>query len=431
MKQGVFGKVQRIPEKIQELGVVGFTGLVAQRLLFGRGSLPAHVPPPPPPPHPPRPPAPPAHKPLSKFNLFDSCSYIIQEPFGDAYEETEDSKRTINWLIPDFSIGSGGHLNIFRVIQNLENNGFICRIYIMLPVLHQTADIAKAAIARHFLPLKAEIIIGYEKMQPAFISFATSWHTAYPLNQFRGTVHKCYFVQDYEPFFYPQGSEYLWTENTYKFGFRCITAGQWLADKLSSEYGLECDAIGFSYDKERYAPMPRKQDGKKRIFFYARCVTPRRAFEIGLFVLNKVCEHLGNVECILAGWHTDDYHIPFPHQSLGVVALDDLNEIYQQCDTALVLSLTNLSLLPLELMASGCTVVSNRGANVEWGLNDENSVLADLTVESLSEALIAILEDDERREQLRQNGLRYVQQTDWQQEADKVVAVCNQLSNQQ
>ncbi len=62
-----------------------------------------------------------------------------------------------------------------------------------------------------------------------------------------------------------------------------------------------------------------------------------------------------------------------------------------------LLSLTNLSLLPLELMACGCAVVSNRGPNVQWLLHDDVSVLADATPEALTDAVCELLHDDARR----------------------------------
>lgn len=398
--------IKRVPHKIKELGLLGF-------IKFAYGKLRT----------PPSQPAPP----VQSIDVFKSYDFITQKPFGSKFDPLKHDKKTINWIIPDFSIGSGGHLNIFRLIYNLELNGFTCRIYIVPVIHHLTAAAAKKDITEHFVPLKAEVALGCESMKPAFVSFATSWHTAYPLNAFQGTAHKFYFVQDFEPSFYPEGSERVWAEDTYKFGFRAVTAGKWLSNFLSQHYGMTCNPIGFSYDEELYSPKEREDDGVKRIFFYARPVTPRRAFELGLLVLNEVSKKLPNVECVFAGWDTSSYVIPFKHKCLGVLPLDQLSDVYSQCDTSLILSFTNLSLLPLELMASGCTVVSNKGANVEWALNETNSVLADCTVEALSDALVSILQNDEKRLELRERALHFVRQTDWKKEADKVAEICKGL----
>ncbi len=133
------------------------------------------------------------------------------------------------------------------------------------------------------------------------------------------------------------------------------------------------------------------------------------------------------VDIVLAGWDLGGAQVRFPHRSLGNVALDRLGELYGQCDAALVLSMTNLSLLPLELMACGCVVVSNRGANTEWLLNDDNAVLADANPGALCEALQALLTDPQRRARLAEAGATFAAATDWQVEADRVAAVFQSL----
>ena len=301
------------------------------------------------------------------------------------------------WFVPDFNIGSGGHLNIFRIIWNLERMGYASAIVIVKPALHHDAAEAREEIRTHFFPLEAQVYVGLDALPPCEFAVATGWDTAYAVRAFAGARHKLYFVQDYEPWFFPMGTEFVLARNTYGFGFFGITAGAWLAGKLAAEHGMGTHAVGFGVEQERYRRLPRREAGRKRVFFYARPPTPRRAFELGLLVLAAVARRLPQTQFVLAGWDTESYHIPFEHLACGTLALDDLPDIYSQCDVALVLSLTNLSLLPLELMACGCTVVSNRGPNVEWLLDDDVALLADTTPEDLAGAICTLLRDDEKR----------------------------------
>jgi glycosyltransferase involved in cell wall biosynthesis len=220
-------------------------------------------------------------------------------------------------------------------------------------------------------------------------------------------------VQDYEPWFYPLGSEAVLAENTYRFGFFGITAGAWLSQKLASEYRMATHAVGFGVEHERYRQLPRREPHIRRVFFYARPPTPRRAFELGLLVLRAVSERLPNTHFLLAGWDTAAYHIPFPHLACGTVALDELPDLYSQCDVALVLSLTNISLLPLELMACGCVVVSNRGPNVEWLISDEVAALTDSDPVAMTDAICRLLEDDELRLAMSDRAQKYAMNMDW------------------
>lgn len=322
--------------------------------------------------------------------------------------------NTLLWFIPDFNIGSGGHLNIFRTIWHLEHMGYSSTIVIVKPDMHQDAGKAREDIRKHFFALQAEVLLGADALPPCEFAVATGWDTAYSVRAFTGAQHKLYFVQDYEPHFYPVGSESMLAENTYRFGFFGITAGGWLADKLAREYGMTTHPVGFGVELERYRRLPRREPEIRRVFFYARPPTPRRAFEIGLLVLNAVWERLPDVQFVLAGWDTAGYHIPFPHLGCGTLALDDLPDLYSQCDAALVLSLTNASLLPLELMASGCAVVSNRGPNVEWLLNDEVVTLADSSPEALADAVCSLLQDNERRQRISAKAEAFARAQTWE-----------------
>jgi glycosyltransferase involved in cell wall biosynthesis len=331
------------------------------------------------------------------------------------------------WFIPDFSIGSGGHLNIFRIIWNLERMGYTSAIVIVRPVLHHDAVEAREEIRTHFFPLQARVHVGLDALPPCEFAVATGWDTAYAVRAFTGARRKLYFVQDYEPWFFPVGTESVLACNTYDFGFFGITAGGWLADKLAAEHGMGTHAVGFGVEHERYRRLPRREPAVKRVFFYARPPTPRRAFELGLLVLDAVARRLPGTQFVLAGWDTESYRIPFEHLACGTLALDELPDVYSQCDVALVLSLTNLSLLPLELMACGCAVVSNRGPNVQWLLDDEVALLTDATPEALADGICALLQDDARRQALAARAEAFARGQTWETVAREFEAGLRQV----
>ncbi len=356
---------------------------------------------------------------LKKPSPTEFYKFIYAEKFGEE-NSSDESSRTLNWVIPDFNIGSGGHLNIFRIVKKLEERGFTCRIIIDGHTNFHNADQARSCIRENFFPIDATVSIGRQSMRPAAATFATSWITAYTVRDFRGAGKRYYLVQDFEPFFYALGSDYTFAEETYNFGFKGITAGKWLAEKLHSEYKMQTIPFGFSYDKDLYRYTQRRAPEKKRVFFYARSVTPRRAFELGLLALNLVYKKDPSIEFILAGWDTSSYDIPFPHLNAGVVAIKDLPDLYSQCDVALVLSLTNLSLLPLELMACNCAVISNSGGNVEWLLNDKVARFCRMTPEDISDGIVDLFSEPDELETLKESGREFANLTSWESEVDRI-----------
>jgi glycosyltransferase involved in cell wall biosynthesis len=352
-------------------------------------------------------------------------NWVSAETFGPSPQSAKNG--TINWFVPAFTRGSGGHLNIFRFVRNLELDGFECRIIICNDGAPLATEQTKKNINDWFFPLKAPVYFHPQQEIPAAsISVATGWQTAYPVKAFRGTRFRCYFVQDYEPWFSSVGTEALFAEQTYRFGFLGITAGDWLAEKLRLDFGMTTKAVGFSYDREFYRRKP-KRDNVPRVFFYARPPTARRAYGLGLMVLAKLAERHPDIDICLAGWDLKDYRIPFPAFSAGLLPLGELSDLYSQCDAALVLSLTNASLLPLELMASGCLVVSNRGPNVEWLLDDSVAILAEPRIDTLVEALERAVYDADLRSRLVENALQKVGATDWKDEAAKMAEIFREL----
>lgn len=366
--------------------------------------------------------------PSSQTNVISFYSYILSAPYGNK-SGIVDSQDSINWVIPDFGVGSGGHLNIFRLVVGLEKHGFNCRIIIDGPSHFENPIAARECIRNLFFPVEADVYIGKETMPPAWATVATSWQTAYAVRDFQATKKKFYFVQDFEPLFYASGSEKVFAEDTYRFGFYGITAGQWLADTLQSDYEMETYAYGFSFDKNLYEPKLRRNNDSRCLFFYARPVTTRRGFELGMMVLAKVINQMPEIKVIFAGWDVSKYEITYPHLNAGIVPLEELADLYSQCDLGLVLSFTNVSLLPLELMASGCPVVSNNGPNVQWLLNNSNSLLVNPSVTDLSNAIVDIMKDERRLKKLRKDGLAFARSTSWDYEISELVNHIRGLQN--
>lgn len=368
------------------------------------------------------------------FSGLDSHSLTIRKfeeligpSFGRKISAINLDKKSINWFIPPVGKGSGGHLNIFRFIRNLEDLGYKNRIVIVGDPQPKSAEVAKQNIHSWFFPLKADVCI-YDgsEIPAAYFAMATEWRTAYFVRRYLSCISKCYFVQDFEPWFYPTGTNFIFAENTYRFGFYGFTAGTWLANKLTREFGMRTFPLGFSFDRDLYAfdpaklPSLEKANTSQRVFFYARPPTTRRGFELGMLVLREVMNKKPDTLIVLAGWDMRGYKAPFKYENAGLVELDKLAQLYRKCDVALVLSFSNISLLPLELMACGVPVVSNKAPYTEWLLNDDNSLLADPNIESLSRAILSILENSNLACRLKQGGLAFSGKTSWELESLKL-----------
>lgn len=306
-------------------------------------------------------------------------------------KKTAQYPFTINWVMspPGDGVG-GGHQNIFRFIAYMAQQGHTCNVYLYSDQYFQEAKEAQAVFNKAYPDAKVIFQWLSGNMQKADAVFATGWETAYPVFNDSGDTHKFYFVQDFEPYFYPIGSEYVLAENTYHMNFHGITAGAWLADKLSSEYGMKCDHYDFGSDTSLY--KFENTNKRKEIFFYARPVTTRRGFELGIMALQRFHEQKPEYKITLAGWDVSDYSIPFPYTNLKTLTLGELSDVYNKCAAGLVISLTNMSLLPLELLSSGVIPIINDGPNNTKVSSNPYIKFAHASPDGLAKALIDTVE---------------------------------------
>lgn len=337
-----------------------------------------------------------------------------------APNEVKTSLR-ITWLMPPPGKGSGGHMTLFRFIKYFEDAGHVCRIYFHNPSKGSTVAAVRTMMGDGFPPVKATMswLHQDEEIEPCDVLFATSWQTAYTVYNSKVAAKKFYFVQDYEPYFYPIGSHSILATNTYNLGLRGITAGGWLSKRLQEEHGMTATPFDFGSDNGVY--HYDNSDVRKEIVFYARPTTSRRAFELGIVVLDIFHRMHPEYTINFIGWDVSEYNIPFPHKNLGILGHNELNDLYNRCAASLVMSLTNMSLLPLELLSSGCIPVVNDGDNNRLVSNNPYICYANNDPMSMAKALSQTVARESLPTYAKQAS-ESVKDCSWDESGEKVVS---------
>lgn len=322
--------------------------------------------------------------------MFQEVDWTAQRGFHTHPRTVPDGPSRIAWITSPPSPASGGHQNIFRFIKAFEDAGHECTLYFW--------DWQGSRVDGQRMREMLEPITAYPDLKARFLPYegaveadadaiiATAWETAYASFLDPSDARRFYFVQDYEPWFYPAGPNAILAENTYRFGFHGLTAGGWLEAYLRDGFGMPTDHFDFAADAETYRPL--HQESRPGIFFYARRETPRRAFELGARILELVHERLPDAPIHFAGTDVGRDQVPFPFINHGGVDLVHLNEIYNECSAALVLSLSNLSLLPLELISAGVTPVVNDAPHNRMVSDNPHIVYAPLVAERMASAIV-------------------------------------------
>lgn len=319
-------------------------------------------------------------------DIADSTAVRWQTP---ARRPTPGTRLHVVWVTTPPGIGSGGHTTLFRMAQALVEAGH--RVTVLL------YDAFGGAVERHEQNLRRgwpwlQVEVGEvgDVLPPADAYVATSWETAHVL-AVRGSApgRRLYFVQDFEPHFYGHGSQYVLAEDTYRFGFRTITVGHMLEKLLRDEFGVKADVAEFGCDTDVYTLT--NHGARRGVVFYARPEVARRGYEVGMLALEHFHRRHPEHPIHLFGASPSGLRVPaVSHGKMTPAALADL---YNECVTGLALSFTNVSLVPIEMIACGAIPVVNDSAAARPGLTNPHAVWSQPTPVALADALCAIVED--------------------------------------
>jgi hypothetical protein len=281
--------------------------------------------------------------------------------------EPKTTRVKTAWIISPPGRTSGGHQNAFRFMDFLEKAGHSVTVYFYTTEERQVdvAAIRTMIQTTSAYPDLAGDLRVYDPERGLDADtdavFATGWETAYPAFRHPSNARRFYFTQDFEPAFYASGSDYVLAENTYRFGFHGFSAGRWLSKKLTADYGMPGDFYDYAVDKEHYSLT--NTGPRNEVLFYARPPTARRAFEFGRLALTELHRLRPEIVINMVGWDISPYYVPFPYVNHTALDISQLNDVYNRCAAALILSLTNMSLLPMEVMSSGVVPVVNDAPN--------------------------------------------------------------------
>jgi O-antigen biosynthesis protein len=340
---------------------------------------------------------------------------------------------SVVWLVPHFwHAAFGGIYTIFRFASGFAERG--ARTHI---VIFDTADADVAALKEKmvasFPSLAGATVQAFDvesgstdTLPSTDVAICTLWPSAYVLLKFNRVGRKYYFVQDYEPLFYPAGPNYALAESTYRFGFTGIVNTPGLLAALEQRHGMEGLAFVPAVDSRYVEPDDRDvASGRVRIFFYARPTNERNAFPLCVAIIEQLLDRYGpRIEILTAGsvWDEAEYGLAGRVTNLGLLdGLDAVSALYRTCDIGVVYMLSkHPSYQPLEFMASGMATVTNRNEDNLWLLRDgENCLLAEPSPAAMTEQVGRLVDDPSLRARIQRGGAATISR-DWEAEVQRV-----------
>ncbi|GAA3279603.1 glycosyltransferase family 4 protein [Paenarthrobacter aurescens] len=299
----------------------------------------------------------------------------------------------VGWVCTPPGPGSGGHTTFFRMVQGMAERGHRCTLFLYD---RNSDDVSRhAPVIRQYWPdVDAHIRSVAEGFEGMDAVVASSWPTAYATANRRGRdIHSFYFIQDYEPYFYPRGTLYWLAENSYRLGFTNIALGEMITAVMKAEIAqVPAATVPFACDTATYRLLDGKgsQPPRQGVVHYAKRAVDRRGYLLAKLALEQFHSMHPEQEIHVYGDRITGWSIPVINH--GNLSPAELNELYNRTIAGLAISFTNISLVPEELLAAGNVPVLNESAFAAQVMRDPDVMWAPATPRRLAEALAQAVE---------------------------------------
>ncbi len=232
---------------------------------------------------------------------------------------------------------------------------------------------------------------------------ATAWWTAHVAHGLlkEGVFSErrfAYLIQDYEPNFYPWGTEHAGALASYEFPCLPIFNTVTLANHTGAQgHNLPIGAaFRPAIDTAHYAQLTRAPRDRKRIVLYGRPEVPRNLFPLAVEGLGQFLEAQlltkSEVDVVSLGLAHRNVMLPggIEMQSRGKLPWSEYPAYLAQSDLGLSLMMSpHPSHPPIEMAAAGMRVVTNRFGEKDLSTLAPHILSAQLTAPSIASALKA------------------------------------------
>ncbi len=331
----------------------------------------------------------------------------------------------ITFILPEIGL-SGGAKAVFEFANHLENRGHkVNVVYPLIPLplslkskIRGTIGNFLRGIRPSWFDLKAKIIrvptLAERYIPKADIIVATWWQTAYYVTKFSPDKgEKFYLVQHYEIWGGPKEE----VENSYRLGLKIIVNSTWLKNILENKFKVKTEALVFhAPDRNHFYPENIERDKNKiRILIPFRKIE-WKGTEDGILAFDIVKKKHPQVQLIMFGpQKTKD--IPSYAEFHFRPSNSDLRRIYNSSDIFVFSSRSEgFGMPPMEAMACKCAVVTTEvGAVPDYTIPGETALVSKpKDIEALAKNIIRLVEDENLRNKIAENGYNYIRQFTWE-----------------
>lgn len=362
------------------------------------------------------------------YRVIQSIDFQEHKYEEQCLEKKESYK--IAFIVEEMWGHSGGITSILRLGTYLTQFGH----HVYYVDLSGRPVKESAENAKNNLPYYQGELIGEEGLNDEYdIGVATAWLTAYYLYGRDNFSYKCYFIQDFEPAFFPLGDLYHLTLNTYKFNFHMISLGPWNASQIRKHIGkAETSVIDFPVEIEQFPIQKRKINvtDRLKLIVYVKPASRRAPVLVfqSLDLLTRVLADRQMTVQVLVFGLDPRAEIPIGTNA-GYVPHNELLEYYRTSDFGVVASFSNISLITCEMIASGLPVIEFKDGSAPTFFDKRQLIFCETSPADFVSKVLYYLDHQEELNKMVVNAQDSLRDKTWERSARSFIAAITSTQN--
>jgi GT2 family glycosyltransferase/glycosyltransferase involved in cell wall biosynthesis len=324
--------------------------------------------------------------------------------------ESFQGKRLL-FVLPARTAGGGGNIILLEAAKLIANgvDAHIVNLRSNKEIFEANHPYNKVPVHYIYTPEELSEISQHFDAVIATLYLTVEW--ILPLVEQDSTQTFAYYIQDFEPDFFTEGStEYIRAWNSYTLidQMKLVTKTEWNRDILKQRLGVDCKVIGADFDDKEFRPDSTCRINSQSLTITAmvRPATPRRSPELTMRVLSRLKSTFGNSITIktFGAEQSDpayqDLSNDFQHECLGELNAAQVSHLLRTTDVFLDYSeFQAMGLTAMEAASSGAVNVGPiNGGLSEVIIDSETGILVDTREEEMCfTKTCEIIRDAQRR----------------------------------
>lgn len=352
----------------------------------------------------------------------------------------------INFIIP-FTGLTGGIKIVFEYCNRLKEKGHDVEVYVPMKAYSfnnsdnivgkiktlksSIGNVIKRGSKISWFDLKVKLnlvpIISDKFIRNADATIATAWPTAYDVEKLSVKKgKKVYFIQHYETWSGPIEK----VDNSYKLNLNQVVIAKWLQTLMKERFLKDSQLIYNGIENEMFFDgLKNNNENITCCILYNKL--PWKGFEDGLNAFKIARNKHSNIKLKVFGIDKIEFNLEDGIEFYHNPSRELLKEIYSKSHIYIFPSKKEgWGLTILEAMANKCAVIgTNTGALEDIGKNNYNSMISSIgDVEQLANNLIDIIENNEKRKFISENGYKLALDFKWEKSVEKLEAYLESLN---